>query len=208
MRHLPPTLPAPRRALGQMRHLPPFLPPHRATREISGHAPIQAISGSPTTREKTPMPPIPICPDCFGTYIPAEVETSAPSGTIDLVISEIIVAQTSGTSYEGCGYIMATTRVRNTSGPAGACVVVTAKNIGTKSASSVRLDMWADATATPKVGDTSSSHGTLSSLAGRKSSTVVFCGLAVPEASVDLVVDTGKSVTEYRETNNGRSVFY
>jgi hypothetical protein len=152
------------------------------------------------------MPPIPVCPDCFDTFTPAYVDTSAPAGWVDVLIADIVVAQTSGSAYEGCGYISANVRVRDRSGPAKSCVVVTVKNIGTKTAKSVRLDLWSDATFDPAVGDTSSSYGTAASIAGGATSTFVFSGLALPTAWVDLVVDTTSTVTEYRESNNTRTV--
>lgn len=152
------------------------------------------------------MPPIPVCPDCFTEFIPAYVDTTAPAGWIDLLIADIVVAQASGTAYEGCGYIAANVRVRDTKGPANACIVVTVKNIGGKAAKSVRLDMFADATYDPVVGDTSSYYGTISSLAGGATSVVVFSGVDIPTSWVDLVTDTKSVVSEYRESNNVRTV--
>lgn len=151
------------------------------------------------------MPPIPVCPDCFTDLVPAYVDLVAPASWVDLVITDIVVAQASGTSYEGCGYIAADVRVRDTTGPAKACVVVTVKNIGGKSAKSIRLDLFVDTTYDPEVGDISTSYGTISSLAGGGISTVVFSGLDIPSAWVDLIVDTKSTVTEYRDTNNVRT---
>ncbi|GDX81363.1 hypothetical protein LBMAG42_31740 [Deltaproteobacteria bacterium] len=152
------------------------------------------------------MPPIPICPDCFTEFIPAYVDTTAPATWVDLLIEDIVVAQTSGTSYEGCGTIVANVRVRDTKGPAKACVVVTVKNVGGKAAKSVRLDLFVDATYDPVVGDTSTYYGTISSLAAGATSTVVLSGIDIPSSWVDVVVDTKGTVTEYRESNNVRTV--
>ncbi len=152
------------------------------------------------------MPPIPVCPDCYTEYIPAYVDVVAPAGWVDLLIADIVVAQTSGTSYEGCGYIAANVRVRDTSGPAKGCVVVTVKNIGGKTAKSIRLDMFPDATYDPVVGDSSSYYGTISSLSGGATSIVVFSGIDIPTGWVDLVIDTKSVVSEYRESNNVRTV--
>lgn len=118
----------------------------------------------------------------------------------------IDVSLTSGTAYEGCGTIPADVRVRDTKGPAKACVVVTVKNIGGKTTKSARLDLFVDATFDPTVGDTSSPYGTIPTLAGGATSTLVLSGIDIPANWVDVVVDTKGTVAEYRESNNVRTV--
>lgn len=152
------------------------------------------------------MPQVPTCPDCFTDLLPASVDSTAPATWVDLLITDIDVSLTSGTSFEGCGTIPADGRIRDTKGPAKGCVVVTVKNVGGKAAKSVRLDLFVDATYDPVVGDTSSYYGTISSLAAGATSTVVLSGIDIPAGWVDVVVDTKGTVTEYRESNNVRTV--
>ena len=154
------------------------------------------------------MPPIPVCPDCFDELVPALVETTAPSGWVDLLISDIALSYPvpSSKSSDPCAGLAATVRVYDKTGPAEVCVVVTVKNIGSKAATGFWADLFLDESTAPAVGDSSAWYGLVSSLSAGGTATVVYSGLAMPEAWVDVVLDTTRSVTEYRESNNVRAL--
>lgn len=96
--------------------------------------------------------------------------------------------------------------MRETAGSPAACVLVTVKNVGSKMASSFSVDLFLDPSKTPVPGDRSSRTTTISALGGGAYTTILFSGVPFPEHWVDLVVDSGKTVSEYRESNNVRAL--
>lgn len=152
------------------------------------------------------MPQIGGCPDCFDTLEPSAITATAIKSWVDLLISDIDITDASATTADPCAAVAATVRVYDTTGPAEACILVTVKNVGSKSAGKFSLDLFLDPTKAPVVGDVSSRYTVISSLAGNATLTVLFSGVPFPEDWIDLVVDTEQKVSEYRESNNLRSL--